>query len=267
MKKTFQVCAFLACTSVLFLGCATMHEIGRIAGASVVASLPRVDFPALRQLGVNIPPKRLAIGNGVSETELHCELWAYKDKITVLGPGDIAYNKDVFEPFRVVEVPVLMRCYGDPELTDFVGVARHIFQVGRSSVYRTTPIWIFGCRDIIPVRGKNPCEGTNRPKTNLEMKRVEFGRNWLEGTSVVQFVNLRADYYAVVNIGELQSFAEPRGGLVFIEGTTFADYAQHVEFGVRYVTEDGTLVGTDKKTFSVPTRGVWARQIITSDTR
>ncbi len=256
-------CRIFSFVFLLFFGGAkTSHAEGfwRALGASVVAGLPHVSSPLLQQQGITVHGHNMVITNN---SRFFCKIIVYGKEVAQLGPGDSGYDDRHFEPLSP-QLPAVALCYHNPEMTEYVGATGQIFQL--SSGYPTSFSWTISEGEVRGPDG-NQAPTDVVPEHKPEEKKATFPREWWNATSGVQVVN-NTPYSMTVRINGQnlringQNRAVATSELYYLSAKEIYGFVGR-ELTIQLVfTDENHLVGTYTYSVYVPTRGVYAYQLI-----
>jgi len=258
------------------LHCATMRNVSEGARIGAVMGLPTVESPLLRDLGFIIPPNRIVVVNNIKTCTLYASLAIYDKSVTTLGPGDIAYNRDFWELFQEVEVGLIARFYSDAAMTAYVGVASQKMRTYRNYYGGASSSWVIAEDDVQTPSGKPVCSSLVAPVTRLEIERVKFSREWLNGTTGIQFVNNDPEYNAYLSVDGKPIWIDrrdnykigPNGSMTYIRLTSIPGWENYrggeVNLLIQFTDKNNVLRGTMERRVWIPPDGVWVEQIIAS---
>jgi hypothetical protein len=224
------------------------------SGCSVLFSSPLGE-----QLGFRGSPITLVITN---PRPLYGEVIVYEEKVGEVGPGGTVFAKRVFEPLPWVNVPVLIRFFRDPELTEHVGFAGRTFQTS-SYGYGDIFSWTVEEGDIRVPSGYWRDPGGPFPP-ELRSSHIRFPRKWWGSTGFLQVAsNYRGT--AEIEVNGVPFGSIEFGGVTFIEGRLFYDSWfgwQNVLVVVKLLDGSGRLIAHDEDYFTIPRDGVWGYQFL-----
>lgn len=259
------ILAIIAIAGLLLSGCATTPGYGpmdfvRNTTGLVVSGLGRVEFPILQQVGITPTGQNVVLVNG---TPFWCQWVAYGTEIGRTGPGDQLVGSKYFEPLSP-QIPIAVMCYRDPQFTQYVGAAGHVF--GFSSGQPGGISWSLTAREIQMPEGPNSpiALGINYPQPDTAQvgKIAEMPRESWNATAAVQIVNNNL-FTMTQSIEGIQRVATDAGGLYYLAVRELYGPGRQMT-GQLVFTDRGRLVGTYDFSFSVPSQGVIAYQLIVS---
>lgn len=251
MKK-INVLSVLVAAAILS-GCGSTVKV--ITG-TVGAAASRVSSPALIDLGLG--NHDLSLTNG---TNFHGQVVVNGQKVdTAFQPGQSLYANWGYQP-NSSEVPVTVFFFEGSTGTKLVGVADHVFRVGRGRT-NTSDAWTIRNIDITTSSGKRLPSSTSNPSSfsNFKSKEMKFKRITYGGTTIVQVANL-TPHVAIARInGRNKELISP-GGYAWIKLESVGTYTNYSTLQFVFVNRG---VSRDK-TVSTPSNGVRAECIILTD--
>lgn len=251
MRKTatLYVCLIVAC-SLLTSNCAVF-----------VSSLPQVSSPLLEEnLGYHPRnPHRMAVVNG---TSFYASVAVYEQTMIKLNPGDSVYNTRRWE-LLAPQVPIMVRFYRDPELTDYVGAAGTVFQFNNG--YLDSYSWTIRPEEITTPTGRSPSKRNPAVGVSPESYGVKFPRKWWNSHAGIQIVNNTGHDVFFRSGGDNAQTVKPAqlfyGYYQLFGFSDLGGQEVHVEL---IFLNHGRLVGSAERSFYVPSEGVYAYQWIVS---
>lgn len=265
MKKLLAVAVVLV--SGVAAGCgpgvwrAGWHEVGEVSAKTAVSRQPEVSFPLLEQFGWKVHPDTGVVRNG---TSFSCAIFAYGTEVARLRPAQAGIASVRFVPFDP-EVPLLARCYANPDFTGFVGTAWTRVRLRGAN---PTPFqWTVSTRELRRPNGQYASvygEVPAYPAPDADTRPVEMRLpKEFNGIAALQFLN--NTYYqqvvsvAGVPVGTLHNTGDILYYPLFrarIDGAS-----ESVPVGIALL-DRGRLVGTFESWVTPPRQGVVSYQFV-----